>query len=104
MKGKATQCGKRAFKTCLLVVALVSIVGCNTMVNLVEGPHVYGGVRMIANNRYIEAVTFNALDLPFSFALDTALLPLTALFELIRYLTGWPPPHAYLYPESKASE
>lgn len=64
--------------------------GCGTMNNLGEGPHVYGGVRSVG--RYHEPMGNFAsyCDLPFSFAMDTAILPVTSLAELSRWITGWP--------------
>ena len=81
---------------CLVAMGLMALSflgGCGTIANLTEGPVVYGGVRGDWHRQ--ESGTagssfFNLVDLPFSFVLDTALLPITASFELIRALSGWP--------------
>ena len=83
----------------LLPLAFLGLAGCSTIMNLGEGPHPYGGVRsayLWGDLSYDIAFTF---DLPFSFALDTGLLPLTALVEILRYATGWPPPSERLTPD-----
>jgi len=74
------------------------LAGCGTVHNLTKGPEVYGGVRYdwhVFRNSDMESGAFAMWDLPFSLVLDTALLPVTAMFELIRWLTGWPPPHDF---------
>jgi uncharacterized protein YceK len=81
----------------LLAGTLVLTQGCASLGNLVVEPAVYGGVRY--DLRYLrsdpESMVFCMFDLPFSAVLDTALLPLTGLMELIRRLSGWPPPPPY---------
>lgn len=82
-----------------LTLSLAALTGCSTIGNFVEGPHVYGGVRsayLWGDLTYDVAYTF---DLPFSFVLDTGLLPVTALTELLRWSTGWPPASDRLYPD-----
>lgn len=76
----------------LLGFFLLAQTGCGTLANLAEGPVVYGGIRHNGKPRDLNpAFIFIALDYPFSAVLDTALLPITGLFELIRWQTGWPP-------------
>lgn len=76
---------------------LAFMVGCGSVGNLTEGPVVYGGTRH--DLRYMhsdpESMVFCLYDLPFSAIFDTALLPLTGLFELVRWLSGWPPSPPY---------
>ena len=80
-------------KAVALALGLLAIGGCGTAYNMVKGPQVYGGVRQdelwIPHSRWRGNLQ---LDKIFSFALDTALLPITALFEFLRWQTGWPPP------------
>ena len=73
---------------------LLALGGCGSFVNLGTGPQVYGGVRTdLASPQGSSCNPFPmALDIPFSAVVDTGLLPLTALFELVRWVTGWPPP------------
>jgi len=77
----------------LAAALLLPLVGCGSIYNLATGPQVYGGVQ---NDLWaIEHACKGAVlmfDVPFSAAVDTGLLPLTALFELVRWMTGWPPP------------
>lgn len=68
----------------------VSLVGCGTINNLGEGPHVYGGVRSLGLYGEPMGNMASYCDLPFSFALDTGILPITSLAELARWITGWP--------------
>lgn len=75
-------------------LALLCLSGCGTIANLAEGPRVYGGVqadiRLIGDPRLQDGtpstplVVLGILDLPLSAALDTALLPITLIFELAR--------------------
>jgi uncharacterized protein YceK len=79
-------------KLILAAALLVPLVGCGSMYNLATGPRVYGGTRY-------DVWAFDHLckggvlifDVPFSAVVDTGLLPLTALFELVRWMSGWPP-------------
>ena len=83
-------------KTQVLILILIALTGCATVENLTEGPVIYGGLRDIfVKPRDLEGQSFALMDAPFSAALDTALLPVTALFELIRWLSGWPPSPGY---------
>lgn len=75
----------------VVLVVLSMQVGCGTIANLAEGPAVYGGVRHDTRPMELLAAGFAAWDIPFSAVLDTALLPITGLFELVRWLSGWPP-------------
>lgn len=80
------------------VLLALPLGGCGTINNLAEGPHVYGGVRSVG--RYHEPMgnMLSYFDLPFSFALDTGLLPITGLAELSRGITGWPGRSHRIYP------
>lgn len=80
-----------------LVVLWVPLSGCGTLNNLGEGPHVYGGVRGVGRYGEPSGNMISYCDLPFSFALDTGLLPVTLLAELSRAITGWPPYSHRLY-------
>ena len=78
-----------------LALLPLSLSGCfvGSIHNLSAGPQVYGGVRQ--DLWWVENVCKGSvayLDVPSSAVLDTGLLPLTALFELVRWLTAWPPP------------
>lgn len=80
----------------LLAILCFCLAGCATIENFCDGPVVYGGTRNIwCRPRDMEGQVFAMADSPFSFALDTALSPVTALFELIRWLSGWPPSPEY---------
>jgi uncharacterized protein YceK len=80
----------------LIILVLIALTGCATIENLTEGPVVYGGLRDIfVKRRDMEGQTFALADAPFSAVLDTALLPVTTLFELIRWMSGWPPSPGY---------
>ena len=79
----------------IAALALLSLGGCGSFVNLATGPQVYGGVladveltetRCVGSLRYV-----GYTDLPFSAVVDTGLLPITAIFEGLRCATGWPP-------------
>ena len=60
-----------------------------TLENLSEGPVAYGGTRNIfCRRRDMEGQSFASMDSPFSFALDTALLPVTGIFEILRWFSG----------------
>jgi uncharacterized protein YceK len=75
----------------LAALALLLLSGCGTIANLAEGPRVYGGVRtdvrMIGDPRLPDGTHSSPIavlaivDLPLSAALDTALLPITLIFE-----------------------
>jgi len=82
-------------KAWILAIPLLTLSGCGSICNLATGPQFYGGVQedvrvtqvtLMGNLRII-----GYTDLPFSAVLDTALLPVTGLFELLRALSGWPP-------------
>src|SRR6267378_3488292 len=88
----------RAIQVLAIACSLLMTGGCETIINLTEGPHVYGGVRNAFHQGDMESSVIAMFDLPFSFVLDTALLPVTALCELLRWMTGWPPPSSRLYP------
>jgi len=80
-------------KLLLGLVLAGSLAGCGTMVNLSTGPQVYGGVRQdLWASEHVCKGSIALMDVPSSFVLDTALLPLTACFEMFRWITGWPPP------------
>ena len=80
-------------KRLLAAALLIPLAGCGSIYNLATGPQVYGGVRhdVWAFDHVCKGQAL-IFDVPFSFAVDTGLLPLTALFELVRWTTGWPPP------------
>lgn len=77
-----------------LTACLLGSTGCGTLHNIGyrnDGPAIYGGVAFDidlldpANSCKGEGVVLGPLDMPFSFALDTATLPITLLCELF----GW---------------
>jgi len=74
----------------LLLAVLLSLAGCGTINDMTkgdDGQRVYGGIRqdagMIQSNNSTPVV-LGILDFPFSFALDTAMLPITFIIMLIR--------------------
>jgi len=81
---------KRIILACWLLLAT----GCGTMMQGEHGPVFYGGVQFdlyIFHETQKSALTSEfwfgilaLLDIPFSFVLDTVLLPLTTLLTLIR--------------------
>jgi len=77
-------------------LVLLALGGCGSIYNLGSGPQVYGGLRQDVEWTGTRCLgdfrNVGWVDLPFSAAVDTGLLPLTALFELVRWMTGWPPP------------
>jgi uncharacterized protein YceK len=84
---------------CSLVFLWIPLSGCGSMINLVDAPHVYGGVRSVGRYGDLSGNLCSYYDLPFSAALDTGLLPVTLLAELLRGIAGWPPPSRRLYPD-----
>ena len=75
---------------------LAMLGGCGTIKDLGDaGPRVYGGTR--SDLDFIEhgACKMPGVcclpDLPLSFALDTAIIPVTGAFELYRLIKGDPP-------------
>lgn len=83
-------------RTPAAVLAATLLGGCGTIGNLFTHPEVYGGVRDDLKSHGIEAAAFTVLDLPISFAADTALLPVTGLCGLVRWLNGGYEPGADL--------
>ena len=82
-------------KAVALGLGLLLLGGCGvgSIYNLATGPQVYGGVRQdLWWTQHVCKGAVAMLDIPSSAVLDTGLLPVTALFELLRWLTGWPPP------------
>ena len=83
---------KRFLCAALLVTTLL---GCGTIGNMIEGPMVMGGLRtdihFLSEEHDLESYTIAMYDIPFSFALDIGMLPITLLSELFRWITGWPP-------------
>lgn len=77
----------------LAALFLLALSGCGTLLNMTQGPVLYGGVRAL--HSFEDGPGWLGFDVPFSFAFDTALLPVTALFELMRWLSGWPPSPGY---------
>src|SRR5688572_10144930 len=74
------------------VASVFLITGCGTTHNFVsrpDGPRIYGGVafdlEMVHPDNSCKGlgVVFGSLDLPLSFVLDTATLPITAFCELL---------------------
>jgi type II secretion system protein G len=82
------------------IAALLSLPlgGCGTINNLGDGPHVYGGVRSVGHYGEPMGNMASYCDLPFSFALDTGILPITTLAELSRWILGWPARSYRIYP------
>ena len=84
-------------KTAPAALLLLALAGCGTLRDLTgpspletPGPHVYGGVRTdleLAKTPFCCSGTmafFFLPDVPFSAILDTALLPITGIWALIR--------------------
>ena len=72
----------RRLRFAFLCSAAALLAGCGTVLDTLssrsEGPRIYGGVRLD-----MEQSNASLVDLPFSFAADTALLPLTVLREIL---------------------
>ena len=77
----------------LLMAATLALAaaGCGTINDLTkgdDGQRIYGGVRqdagMIHAANQQAGIILGILDFPFSFVLDTALLPVTLIFALFR--------------------
>ena len=84
----------------LACFSLLTLSGCGTVANLVNptedrlrlgsaGPHVYGGLRMDVDildspGHLGPLLPFFVIDVPLSLVLDTALLPLTIPYSLLR--------------------
>lgn len=69
---------------CLMTAALS---GCGSIMNFDYydgGPRVYGGVRIDASGRCWNDEVVGYVDLPFSFVVDTALLPIYLVVEAFR--------------------
>ena len=82
-----------AVKRLLAAALLITLAGCGSIYNLATGPQVYGGVQHdVWAFHHVCKGQVLIMDVPFSAVVDTGLLPLTALFELVRWMTGWPPP------------
>jgi len=86
----------------VLTASLIALAAgsCSTLSDLGGdgGPHVYGGTRgniKSIHEPYPDAagyvLLFCVCDFPWSLALDTGLLPITVVVELIRGLTADPP-------------
>lgn len=70
---------------CLALVLTLS--GCGSILNFDAykgGPRVYGGVRLDASGSVWSDDVVGYVDLPFSFVVDTALLPIYLVFEAFR--------------------
>jgi len=75
----------------LLMAVCLCTAGCGTINDLTkgdDGQRIYGGVRqdaaMISGSNQSTPMILGILDFPFSFVLDTALLPVTLIFALFR--------------------
>jgi uncharacterized protein YceK len=75
----------------LVMAATLSCAGCGTINDLTKGDggqRIYGGVRqdagMIQASNSDTPVVLGILDFPFSFVLDTALLPVTLIIAIFR--------------------
>ncbi len=75
----------RAWRSLALASALL-LSGCGTILNLGDHPQAMGGVRFDANEMThggpCSAAPLFCMDMPFSLALDLALLPFTAIYEI----------------------
>jgi uncharacterized protein YceK len=68
--------------------ALLALPGCGTIGNLMDRPQIYGGVRYDCSEVARGTGPCNpgvlmVFDVPFSLALDTVVLPFTAVYELV---------------------
>ena len=70
------------------MLGALALGGCGTIHNLTNDPRIYGGVREDVNEMGDTgpcSVGFVLVfDLPFSLVLDTACLPFTLVYELVR--------------------
>jgi len=70
------------------LIGLLLLGGCGTIGNLANDPRIYGGVRYdvgeLGNTGPCSSGIVACFDLPFSVALDTAVLPFTLIYELLR--------------------
>lgn len=74
-------------KNLLALVLVASLSGCGSIMNFEHfdsGPRVYGGVQIDASGDCWEENAIGIVDLPFSFVMDTALLPVYLVFALFR--------------------
>jgi uncharacterized protein YceK len=93
---RQADCIRRDTRSAVIAFTCCCLAGCGTVENLSAGPVVMGGTRNIfLKRRDLEGFSFALMDSPFSLALDTALLPVTGIFEIIRWLSGWPPSPGY---------
>jgi uncharacterized protein YceK len=79
-------------KNAALALGLLMLGGCGSILNLGIHPEIYGGVRYDLEVHGSSCMPIGPLycDIPFSFVLDTALLPVTAIVEGIRWATPAP--------------
>ena len=74
----------------LLLAVTLCAAGCGTINDMTkgeEGQRIYGGVRQDAGmvaSRNSTPIILGILDMPFSLALDTAMLPITLIFAIFR--------------------
>lgn len=69
------------------LILVTAMSGCGSILNFDAydgGPRVYGGVRLDAGGHLWSDDVVGYVDLPFSFVVDTALLPIYLVFEAFR--------------------
>jgi uncharacterized protein YceK len=78
------------------MLGILLLAGCGTIGNLVNDPRIYGGTRYDAqeagNWGPCGSGIIAVFDFPFSVALDTAVLPFTLIYELLKSDPPPPPP------------
>lgn len=73
-------------KLCALAL-VASLSGCASILNFDhyrDGPRIYGGTRLDASGHLWSDDAIGYIDLPFSFVMDTVLLPVYLVFEFFR--------------------
>lgn len=81
----------RAIALLMAATLALAAAGCGTISDMTkgeDGQRIYGGVRhdagMIGSGNQQAARVLGVLDFPFSFILDTVLLPVTLIFAIFR--------------------
>ncbi len=79
-----------------LLLGMLLLGGCGTIGNLSNDPSIYGGTRYDVNEMGTPGPCSMGIvavfDLPFSVVLDTAVLPFTLIYELVKPAPPPPPP------------
>jgi uncharacterized protein YceK len=78
------------------LLGVLWLAGCGTIGNLANDPRIYGGARYDVDEMGATGPCSSGIvavfDLPFSVVLDTAVLPFTLIYELVKPDPLPPPP------------